>query len=291
MELCRSCEDGIPRGMRQCWRQTAWGRFLLARQVHCRGRPWRHRRAAANREQSRSPSWHWPHHIAKGRSAQVAKRRDRTHRPLPQIRSRVLPASQHVACACQFRQPHGSAQVSMRWVSERVQNCPKQARRSAQLRGRADGARWPNIAKHTVCPSSGIRPPMSGRIGEKCGSTKPALDTVVAFRLRRTCRRGGVRARRRDAGTCAKAAKGAGLPEPRAPSPEPRAPSPEPRAPRDANWSLRWTIEGKTAWELGRILGIAEHTAVRHTHSATKKLGCVNKHQAVLKALRLRLIW
>ena len=54
---------------------------------------------------------------------------------------------------------------------------------------------------------------------------------------------------------------------------------------------LRWTMEGKTAWELGRILGIAEHTVVRHTHSATKKLGCVNKHQAVLKALRLGLIW
>jgi len=54
---------------------------------------------------------------------------------------------------------------------------------------------------------------------------------------------------------------------------------------------LRWTMEGKTAWELGRILGIAEQTAVRHTHNASRKLGCVNKHQAVLKALRLELIW
>jgi len=54
---------------------------------------------------------------------------------------------------------------------------------------------------------------------------------------------------------------------------------------------LRWTMEGKTAWELGRILGIAEQTAVRHTYNATQKLGCVNKHQAVLKALRLELIW
>jgi len=54
---------------------------------------------------------------------------------------------------------------------------------------------------------------------------------------------------------------------------------------------LRWTMEGKTAWELGRILGIAEQTAVRHTYNATKKLGCVSKHQAVLKALRLELIW
>jgi len=54
---------------------------------------------------------------------------------------------------------------------------------------------------------------------------------------------------------------------------------------------LRWTMEGKTAWELGRILGIAEQTAVRHIYSATQKLGCVNKHQAVLKALRLEFIW
>ena len=55
--------------------------------------------------------------------------------------------------------------------------------------------------------------------------------------------------------------------------------------------ALRWTMEGKTAWELGRILGISEQTAVRHVHNASRKLGCVNKHQAVLKALRLKLIW
>ncbi|GAB4557351.1 MAG: hypothetical protein Tsb007_16740 [Rhizobacter sp.] len=54
---------------------------------------------------------------------------------------------------------------------------------------------------------------------------------------------------------------------------------------------LRWTMEGKTAWELGRILGISEQTAVRHLFNASKKLDCVNKHQAVLKALRLKLIW
>lgn len=53
---------------------------------------------------------------------------------------------------------------------------------------------------------------------------------------------------------------------------------------------LRWTMEGKTAWELGRILGISEQTAVKHVNSAAHKLGCVSKHQAVLKALRLGLI-
>lgn len=54
--------------------------------------------------------------------------------------------------------------------------------------------------------------------------------------------------------------------------------------------SLRWTMEGKTAWELGNILGISERTAVLHINNATHKLDCINKHQAVLKALRLGLI-
>ena len=53
---------------------------------------------------------------------------------------------------------------------------------------------------------------------------------------------------------------------------------------------LQWTIEGKTAWEVGGILGISEQTAVRHLNNATHKLGCVNKHQAAVKALRLGLI-
>ena len=55
--------------------------------------------------------------------------------------------------------------------------------------------------------------------------------------------------------------------------------------------SLRWTMEGKTAWEVGNILGISERTAVLHLTNATHKLDCVNKHQAVLKALRLKLIF
>jgi len=54
--------------------------------------------------------------------------------------------------------------------------------------------------------------------------------------------------------------------------------------------SLRWTMDGKTAWEVGNILGISERTAVLHVNNAMHKLGCVNKHQAVLKALRLGLI-
>lgn len=54
--------------------------------------------------------------------------------------------------------------------------------------------------------------------------------------------------------------------------------------------ALHWTMEGKTAWELGAILGISERTAVLHVNNAMHKLECTSKHQAVLKALRLGLI-
>ncbi|HEX6704010.1 MAG TPA: autoinducer binding domain-containing protein [Albitalea sp.] len=71
--------------------------------------------------------------------------------------------------------------------------------------------------------------------------------------------------------------------------PESRANDRPALTPRELE-SLRWTMEGKTAWELGAILGISEQTAARHIHHATQKLGCVNKLQAVLKALQLKLI-
>lgn len=53
---------------------------------------------------------------------------------------------------------------------------------------------------------------------------------------------------------------------------------------------LRWTMEGKTAWETGVLLNISERTTVQHLQNAMKKLKCNSKHQAVLKALRLGLI-
>ncbi len=60
---------------------------------------------------------------------------------------------------------------------------------------------------------------------------------------------------------------------------------------RLANWKLlRWTMDGKTAWEVGAILGISERTAVLHIQNSMQKLGATSKHQAVLKALRLGLI-
>jgi DNA-binding CsgD family transcriptional regulator len=54
--------------------------------------------------------------------------------------------------------------------------------------------------------------------------------------------------------------------------------------------ALKWAAEGKTAWEVGRILGISEQTVVRHVNNAAQKLGCVNKVQAVARAIRLGLL-
>lgn len=71
--------------------------------------------------------------------------------------------------------------------------------------------------------------------------------------------------------------------------PAPQEPGAPNLTPREIE-SLRWTMDGKTAWEVGNILGISERTAVLHVNNAMHKLGCVNKHQAVLKALRLGLI-
>jgi DNA-binding CsgD family transcriptional regulator len=53
---------------------------------------------------------------------------------------------------------------------------------------------------------------------------------------------------------------------------------------------LQWTMEGKTAWEIGRILSMSERKVAGLLSSATRKLECVNKQQAVVKALRLGLL-
>ncbi len=71
--------------------------------------------------------------------------------------------------------------------------------------------------------------------------------------------------------------------------PEAEQPERPSLTPREVE-ALSWTMEGKTAWEVGQILGISERTAVLHVNNAMHKLGCVSKHQAVLKALRLGLI-
>jgi DNA-binding CsgD family transcriptional regulator len=72
-------------------------------------------------------------------------------------------------------------------------------------------------------------------------------------------------------------------------SPSTKQPDRPSLTPRELE-ALRWTMEGKTAWEVGAILGISERTAVLHVTNAMRKLDCASKHQAVLKALRLGLI-
>jgi DNA-binding CsgD family transcriptional regulator len=72
-------------------------------------------------------------------------------------------------------------------------------------------------------------------------------------------------------------------------TPAPTDPAAPSLTPRELE-TLRWTMEGKTAWEVGVLLGISERMAALHVNNATHKLDCVNKHQAVLKALRLGLI-
>jgi DNA-binding CsgD family transcriptional regulator len=53
---------------------------------------------------------------------------------------------------------------------------------------------------------------------------------------------------------------------------------------------LNWAAEGKTAWETGQILGIADRTAIFHLNNVIQKLGASNKSQAIVRAVALRLI-
>lgn len=53
--------------------------------------------------------------------------------------------------------------------------------------------------------------------------------------------------------------------------------------------ALRWTMDGKTAAEVGELLNISTRTAVFHLRNAPAKMGCKGKHQAVLTAIRLGL--
>jgi LuxR family transcriptional regulator, quorum-sensing system regulator SolR len=53
---------------------------------------------------------------------------------------------------------------------------------------------------------------------------------------------------------------------------------------------LRWSAAGKTAEDIGRILGIAERTVTFHITSSLTKLDVANKTQAVAKALLLGML-
>lgn len=55
--------------------------------------------------------------------------------------------------------------------------------------------------------------------------------------------------------------------------------------------ALIWAARGKSAWEIGEILSIAQRTAEEHISTAGRKLGAANKTHAVAIAIRQNLIF
>ncbi|MSO96839.1 MAG: LuxR family transcriptional regulator [Rhodospirillaceae bacterium] len=53
---------------------------------------------------------------------------------------------------------------------------------------------------------------------------------------------------------------------------------------------LRWTIDGKTAWEVAKILKITERTVNFHLQNVMSKFGVHNKTHAAAKAMSFGLI-
>jgi len=53
---------------------------------------------------------------------------------------------------------------------------------------------------------------------------------------------------------------------------------------------LRWSAEGKTASEVGRILCLSERTVNFHVCSCMRKLNVTNKISAVAKAAHIHVI-
>jgi LuxR family quorum sensing-dependent transcriptional regulator len=54
---------------------------------------------------------------------------------------------------------------------------------------------------------------------------------------------------------------------------------------------VKWTAAGKTAWEIGQILGISEATVNQHLHAAARKMNTVSKAHLVARCLRAGLIF
>jgi LuxR family transcriptional regulator, activator of conjugal transfer of Ti plasmids len=60
-----------------------------------------------------------------------------------------------------------------------------------------------------------------------------------------------------------------------------------PLSPREFE-CLEWTAQGKSAWEIGRILGISRRTASFHLDNAKAKLGVHSNYQAVARLVASR---
>ena len=70
----------------------------------------------------------------------------------------------------------------------------------------------------------------------------------------------------------------------------PESEPPEPRLTVRERECLLWTAEGKTADDVAALLGLSVSTVNHHVSAAARKLGCLNKHHAVVRALRAGLI-
>ncbi len=53
---------------------------------------------------------------------------------------------------------------------------------------------------------------------------------------------------------------------------------------------LNWLKKGKTSWDISVILGISQNTVNFHVYNIMRKLGIVNRPQAVAVATHLGLI-
>ena len=53
---------------------------------------------------------------------------------------------------------------------------------------------------------------------------------------------------------------------------------------------LRWTMEGKTAWAVGAILGVTEGTVNFHLRNIFRKLDVRSRRAAVRRAVELDLL-
>lgn len=69
-------------------------------------------------------------------------------------------------------------------------------------------------------------------------------------------------------------------------------PSPEPPASLTAKEleAIQWLSEGKSSWEIGCILGISERTVKFHLGNIYRKLGVMNRAQAVASAVQRNLL-
>lgn len=139
----------------------------------------------------------------------------------------------------------------------RLQRRPSRAARAASAA--AVAAR--RVVAPVAAPRLAIVPLGSDErdLGEGEMAVLRLLGTVVEERLRELSRKAPVRAER-------------------------------PLLSRREHECLQWTAAGKTTWEISTILKISQNTIDGYIASATKKLGAVNRTQAVAEALRRGLI-